>query len=80
MTIKYLYYIAFLFLSKLLFWSLWFGQFCHFSPNLKLITSGFLWFAFCCHFSPNLKSGQISKKNLVFVLFLRGILVFLDFI
>ncbi|MFS8006279.1 hypothetical protein Hanom_Chr14g01247351 [Helianthus anomalus] len=41
--------------SKLSFWSLWFGQFCHFSPNLKLITSGSLWFAFCCHFSPKFK-------------------------
>ncbi|MFS7980614.1 hypothetical protein Hanom_Chr11g01006401 [Helianthus anomalus] len=45
--------------SKLPFWSLWFDQFCHFSPNLKLITTGSLWFALCCHFSPNLKSDQI---------------------
>ncbi|MFS8022521.1 hypothetical protein Hanom_Chr16g01440471 [Helianthus anomalus] len=42
--------------SKLSFWSLWFGHFCHFSPNLKLFTSGPLWFAFCCHFSPKPKN------------------------
>ncbi|MFS8010824.1 hypothetical protein Hanom_Chr14g01301541 [Helianthus anomalus] len=42
---------------------MWFGQFYHFNPNLKLITSESLWFAFCCHFSPSLKSGQISKKK-----------------
>ncbi|MFS8025727.1 hypothetical protein Hanom_Chr16g01478601 [Helianthus anomalus] len=42
-------------LSKLPFWSLWFGQFCHFSPNLKLFKLGSMWFAFCCHFSPKLK-------------------------
>ncbi|MFS8005352.1 hypothetical protein Hanom_Chr13g01236311 [Helianthus anomalus] len=44
-----------LMLSKLSFWSLWFGQYCHFSPNLKLFTFESLWFAFCCHFSPKLK-------------------------
>ncbi|KAJ0532839.1 hypothetical protein HanIR_Chr09g0401481 [Helianthus annuus] len=33
-------------------------------------------FQFYCHFGPNLKLGQISKKKkLVFVLFLRGILI-----
>ncbi|MFS8025736.1 hypothetical protein Hanom_Chr16g01478711 [Helianthus anomalus] len=42
--------------SKLSFWSLWFGHLCHFSPNLKLFTSGSLWFAFCCHFSPKSKN------------------------
>ncbi|KAJ0886847.1 hypothetical protein HanRHA438_Chr09g0384061 [Helianthus annuus] len=64
------------FKSKLPFWSMRFGQFYHFSSNLKLFASGSLWFQFYCHFGPNLKSGQISKKKkLVFVLFLRGILV-----
>ncbi|MFS7915996.1 hypothetical protein Hanom_Chr02g00171891 [Helianthus anomalus] len=42
-------------MSKLSFWSLWFGYFCHFSSNLKFFTSESLWFAFCCHFSPKLK-------------------------
>ncbi|MFS7910378.1 hypothetical protein Hanom_Chr02g00105661 [Helianthus anomalus] len=37
---------------------LWFGQFCHFSPNLKLFISGSLWFHFCCHFSPKFKLPQ----------------------
>ncbi|MFS7908891.1 hypothetical protein Hanom_Chr01g00088391 [Helianthus anomalus] len=37
--------------SKLSFWSLWFGQFYHFSPNLKLFKSRSLWFEFCCHFT-----------------------------
>ncbi|MFS8006232.1 hypothetical protein Hanom_Chr14g01246791 [Helianthus anomalus] len=60
-----------LFYSKLPFWSLWFGQFCHFSPNLKLFTSRSLWFHFCCHFSPKRKSAAISKKNLVFCPFLQ---------
>ncbi|MFS7914026.1 hypothetical protein Hanom_Chr02g00148581 [Helianthus anomalus] len=62
--------------SKLPFWSLWFGQFCHFSPNLKLITSGSLWFAFCCHFSPNFKFDQISLFfdccNLLFCPLVQG--------
>ncbi|MFS8035019.1 hypothetical protein Hanom_Chr17g01588061 [Helianthus anomalus] len=43
-------------LSKLSFCSLWFGHFCHFSPNLKVFKSGALLFQFCCHFDPNLKS------------------------
>ncbi|MFS7978943.1 hypothetical protein Hanom_Chr10g00921421 [Helianthus anomalus] len=50
-------------MSKLSFWSPWFGHFCHFSRNLKLFTSGSLWFAFCCHFGPKLKSDQISQKK-----------------
>ncbi|MFS7908609.1 hypothetical protein Hanom_Chr01g00085151 [Helianthus anomalus] len=41
--------------SKLPFWSLRFGQFCHFSPNLKLFISGSTWFHFCCHFGPKIK-------------------------
>ncbi|MFS7922605.1 hypothetical protein Hanom_Chr03g00251031 [Helianthus anomalus] len=56
-------------MSKLPFWSLWFGQFCHFSPNLKLITSGSLWFAFCCLFSP-------KSKNPIFLLLQPPILSF----
>ncbi|MFS7934300.1 hypothetical protein Hanom_Chr05g00389931 [Helianthus anomalus] len=32
--------------SKQPFWSLWFGQFCHFSPKLILFASGSLWFQF----------------------------------
>ncbi|MFS7994330.1 hypothetical protein Hanom_Chr12g01104631 [Helianthus anomalus] len=64
-----------LFSSKLPFWSLWFGQFCHFSPNLKLITSRALWFGFCCHFGPNFKFDQILLlKPFYFVFILRGIL------
>ncbi|MFS7958621.1 hypothetical protein Hanom_Chr07g00680881 [Helianthus anomalus] len=66
-------------MSKVPFWSLRFGHFCHFSSNLKPFASGSMWFHFCCHFGPKAKSAQISKKNLVFfVLFLnlvRGILV-----
>ncbi|MFS7952938.1 hypothetical protein Hanom_Chr07g00612801 [Helianthus anomalus] len=38
--------------SKLPFWSLWFGHFCHFSPKLKFFASGSLWFQFYCHFGP----------------------------
>ncbi|MFS8006927.1 hypothetical protein Hanom_Chr14g01254961 [Helianthus anomalus] len=45
--------------SKLPFWSLWFGQFCHFSPKLKLFASGSLWFQFYCHFGPKMKSDHI---------------------
>ncbi|KAJ0751550.1 putative Ubiquitin-like domain superfamily, UBL3-like, ubiquitin domain-containing protein [Helianthus annuus] len=30
--------------SKLPFWSLWFGHFCHFTPKLKLFASGSLRF------------------------------------
>ncbi|MFS8018191.1 hypothetical protein Hanom_Chr15g01389231 [Helianthus anomalus] len=48
-------------MSKLPFWSLWFGHFCHFSPNLKLFKSGSLWFHFYCHLSPKVKSDQIPK-------------------
>ncbi|KAJ0828305.1 hypothetical protein HanRHA438_Chr17g0835701 [Helianthus annuus] len=63
-------------LSKLPFWSLWFGQFCHFSPNLKLITSRALWFGFCCHFGPNFKFEQISLFfyccNLLFCPLVQG--------
>ncbi|MFS7996796.1 hypothetical protein Hanom_Chr12g01134021 [Helianthus anomalus] len=65
--------------SKLPFWSLWFGQFCHFSPNLKLFTSGSLWFAFCCHFGPKLKFDQIPQtKTPLFCPYPQGILVILE--
>ncbi|KAF5795946.1 hypothetical protein HanXRQr2_Chr08g0345611 [Helianthus annuus] len=57
-------------MSKLLIWSLWFGQFCHFSPNLKVFVSGSLWFYFYCHFGPKVKSCQIPLiKPSTFVLF-----------
>ncbi|MFS8001680.1 putative transcription factor C2C2-YABBY family [Helianthus anomalus] len=59
-------------MSKLPFWSLRFGQFCHFSPNLKPFNSESLWFQFCCHFGPKVKSAQIPRiKSLCFVLFFR---------
>ncbi|MFS8032446.1 hypothetical protein Hanom_Chr17g01557881 [Helianthus anomalus] len=59
--------------SKQLFWSLWFGHFCHFSPKLKLFASGSLWFQFCCHFGPKMKSGHICLiKFCYFVLFRKG--------
>ncbi|MFS7945753.1 hypothetical protein Hanom_Chr06g00527871 [Helianthus anomalus] len=48
-------YYNFLFsLSKLPFWSLWFGHFCHFSLKLKLFAYGSLWFQFYCHFGPKI--------------------------
>ncbi|MFS7955357.1 hypothetical protein Hanom_Chr07g00641711 [Helianthus anomalus] len=60
--------------SELPFWSLRFGQFCHFSPNLNPFASGSLWFHFYCHFGQKGKSTHISqkKKPCYFVLFLRG--------
>ncbi|MFS8009647.1 hypothetical protein Hanom_Chr14g01287411 [Helianthus anomalus] len=62
--------------SKLPFWSLWFGHFCHFSPNLKLFKSGSLWFHFCCHFSPKFKLPPVSLlKAGSFVFLFRGIIV-----
>ncbi|MFS7951850.1 hypothetical protein Hanom_Chr07g00600061 [Helianthus anomalus] len=60
-------------MSKLPFWSLWFGQFCHFSPKLKLFASGSLWFQFYCHFRPKMKSGHICLiKSCYFVIFRRS--------
>ncbi|MFS7932338.1 hypothetical protein Hanom_Chr04g00366711 [Helianthus anomalus] len=44
--------------SKMSFWSMWFGQFCYFSPNLKVFVSGSMWFHFCCHFGPKVKFDQ----------------------
>ncbi|MFS7975421.1 hypothetical protein Hanom_Chr10g00880431 [Helianthus anomalus] len=38
-----------------------FGQFCHFSPNLKPFVSRSMWFQFCCHFGSKVKSGQIPQ-------------------
>ncbi|MFS7989587.1 hypothetical protein Hanom_Chr11g01048691 [Helianthus anomalus] len=59
--------------SKLPFWSLRFGNFCYFSPKLKLFSSGSLWFKFYCHFSPKMKSGHTCLiKSCNFVIFLRG--------
>ncbi|MFS7970122.1 hypothetical protein Hanom_Chr09g00817291 [Helianthus anomalus] len=59
--------------SKLQFWSLWFGQFCHYSPKLKLFVSGSLWFQFYCHFGPKMKSSHICLiKSCYFVIFCRG--------
>ncbi|MFS7976382.1 hypothetical protein Hanom_Chr10g00891801 [Helianthus anomalus] len=40
---------------------MWFGQFCHFSPNLKLFKSRSLWFHFYCHFSLKVKFDQNSQ-------------------
>ncbi|MFS7979553.1 hypothetical protein Hanom_Chr10g00929071 [Helianthus anomalus] len=59
--------------SKLPFWSLRFGHFCHFSPKLNPFASGSLWFQFYCHFGPKMKSGHICLiKSCNFVIFLRG--------
>ncbi|MFS8002127.1 hypothetical protein Hanom_Chr13g01198441 [Helianthus anomalus] len=52
---------------------MWFGQFCYFSPNFKLITSGSLWFVFCCHFSPNFKFDQISLLQPPILSFSSGV-------
>ncbi|MFS7907065.1 hypothetical protein Hanom_Chr01g00066871 [Helianthus anomalus] len=62
--------------SKLSFWSLRFGHFCHFSPNLKPFASRFLWFHFYCYFGPKIKSTRISQVNsCYFVLIFRGKIV-----
>ncbi|MFS7991373.1 hypothetical protein Hanom_Chr12g01070001 [Helianthus anomalus] len=59
--------------SKLPFWSLWFGYFCHFSLKLKLFASGSLWFQFYCHFGPKMKTSHICLiKSCNFVILLRG--------
>ncbi|MFS7971776.1 hypothetical protein Hanom_Chr09g00836861 [Helianthus anomalus] len=55
--------VLLLLLSKLLFWSMMFEQFCHFSLNLKAFKSGSLLFQFCCHFGPISKSAQIVQKS-----------------
>ncbi|MFS7935148.1 hypothetical protein Hanom_Chr05g00400051 [Helianthus anomalus] len=63
------------------FCSIWFGQFCHFSPNLKFFKFGSLWFVFCCHFSPNLKiSHFLLFQHAFFVFLCRGSFVHLFFI
>ncbi|MFS7973244.1 hypothetical protein Hanom_Chr09g00854381 [Helianthus anomalus] len=60
-------------LSKLPFWSLWFGQFCHFNPKLKLFAFGSLWFPFYCHFGPKYEiRSYLSYKILLFCHFLQG--------
>ncbi|MFS7926488.1 hypothetical protein Hanom_Chr04g00297641 [Helianthus anomalus] len=67
--------------SKLPFWSLRFGHFCHFSPKLKPFTTGSLWFQFYCHFGPKVKSGHICViKSCYLVFFLRGKIVILIFL
>ncbi|MFS7970956.1 hypothetical protein Hanom_Chr09g00827001 [Helianthus anomalus] len=59
--------------SKVPFWSLRFGHFCHFSPKLKLFVSGSLWFQFYCHFGPKMESGHICLiKSCNFDIFSRG--------
>ncbi|MFS8022986.1 hypothetical protein Hanom_Chr16g01446031 [Helianthus anomalus] len=68
-------------MSKLPFWSLWFGHFCHFSTKFKLFASGTLWFQFCCHFGPKMKLGHICLiKSCYFVLFRRGKMIISFFI
>ncbi|MFS7902312.1 hypothetical protein Hanom_Chr01g00009871 [Helianthus anomalus] len=70
---KCLIHIYILTMSKLPFWSLWFGPFCQFNPKLKLFASGSLWFQFYCHFGAKMKSGHISFiKSCYFVIFRRG--------
>ncbi|MFS7985610.1 hypothetical protein Hanom_Chr11g01000491 [Helianthus anomalus] len=59
--------------SKLPFWSLWLGHFCHFSPNLKLFTSGSMWFAFCFHFSPKLKISHFYCFKVPFLSLSAGV-------
>ncbi|MFS7966709.1 hypothetical protein Hanom_Chr09g00776951 [Helianthus anomalus] len=60
---------------------MWFGQFFHFSPNLKPFKFGYLWFAFCCHSSPNLKNSRFLLFQHAFFVFLcRGIFVQVHFI
>ncbi|MFS7966094.1 hypothetical protein Hanom_Chr09g00769851 [Helianthus anomalus] len=60
------------------FWSLRFGHFCNFSPNIKPFAFGSLWFQFYCHFGPKVKPGPICLiKSCNFVLFLRGKMVIL---
>ncbi|MFS8001789.1 hypothetical protein Hanom_Chr13g01194501 [Helianthus anomalus] len=58
--------------SKLLFWFLRFGHFCHFIPKLKPSISGSLWFQFCCHFGPKMKSGLVCLIKPCYFIFLFG--------
>ncbi|MFS8015829.1 hypothetical protein Hanom_Chr15g01361291 [Helianthus anomalus] len=59
--------------SKVPFWSLRFGYFCHFSPKLKPFASESLWFQFYCHFGPKKKSGHTCLiKSYNFVTLLMG--------
>ncbi|MFS8020291.1 hypothetical protein Hanom_Chr15g01413841 [Helianthus anomalus] len=67
--------------SKLPFWSLRFGRFCHFSPNFKPFAILVPVVLFFCHFGPIFKFGQIPQfKPTCFVLLLKGIFVILGFI
>ncbi|MFS7968221.1 hypothetical protein Hanom_Chr09g00794921 [Helianthus anomalus] len=62
--------------SRLPFWSLRFGHFCHFNTKVKSFAFGSLWFHFYCHFGPRMKSSHISQiKTCYFVFFLRGKMV-----
>ncbi|MFS8030045.1 hypothetical protein Hanom_Chr17g01529501 [Helianthus anomalus] len=62
-------------MSKLPFWSLRFGHFCHFSPKLKSFTSGSLWFQLYCHFGPKIKLGHICLiKSCNFFSFPQGLI------
>ncbi|MFS8024838.1 hypothetical protein Hanom_Chr16g01468051 [Helianthus anomalus] len=68
-------------MSKLSFWSLRFGHFCHFSRKLKSFASVSMWFHFYCHFDTKAKLAQISKKTSLFCPFfslVKGILVILS--
>ncbi|MFS7941857.1 hypothetical protein Hanom_Chr06g00481281 [Helianthus anomalus] len=56
--------------SKLSFWSLRFGQFCHFSPNFKPFAILVPVVSVLCHFSLKVHSSQISqRRTCYFVLF-----------
>ncbi|MFS7979586.1 putative alpha-L-fucosidase [Helianthus anomalus] len=50
-------------MSKLPFWSLRFGYFCHFSPKLKPFASGSLWFQHYCHFGPKVNPCRICLRK-----------------
>ncbi|MFS7920895.1 putative prenylated rab acceptor P [Helianthus anomalus] len=56
-------------ISKLPFWSLWFGYFCYFSPNLKLFKSGSLWFTFIAILIQNSKTFFLLLEPAYFFFF-----------
>ncbi|MFS7916299.1 hypothetical protein Hanom_Chr02g00175501 [Helianthus anomalus] len=53
-------------MSKLPFWSLWFGYFFHFNPKVKLFASGSMWFQFYCHFGPKINQVVFVYKIMLF--------------
>ncbi|MFS7918426.1 hypothetical protein Hanom_Chr03g00200891 [Helianthus anomalus] len=53
-------------LSKLPFWSLRFGNLCHFSLKLKPFASGSPWFQLYCHFDPKVVRSYFSYQILLF--------------